>query len=419
MTHNRVLGSNDINIWNNLPCVVLTTLSTYFQQSDLIELSKLTKKFRSHLNPIVFKKINIFLETQFNPNMNCFNGQSKSSKYRILLNNLKRDLKGKYQFVKEVVYNTGLSGYISKEFVLLFPYVNRIEVLLDFDSSFAILFKLLPKLIYLKHFSLVFLGQKFKSIDIINCRNFLFKLSTLKLEAPNIIFSGKSPFDLVDQSFYNLKRLKIINNNMLINLSKGLPSIRSIEFNPAANLEKPQILKFISSNSQLERLSMPTSCLNVSIVDSILSLCKLHTLVLIANLDSDSNNIQIFTDNDSIKHLKYIEKEGHTYSLEIVKYCKSLEVLEICNFQYTESHILFNTSDLPEIHTFLISQNLEECAISGILASAIKFKEIKFRFGRKFGEIYNEINNLKGCSWVPKYNYEKDTDEFTFVRKLN
>ncbi|KXN73861.1 hypothetical protein CONCODRAFT_15207 [Conidiobolus coronatus NRRL 28638] len=352
--------------------------------------------------------------------MNCYNGQSKTNKYRILLNNLKRDLKGKYQLVKEIVYNTGLSGYISKEFVLLFPYVNRIRVLLDFDSSFAILFKLLPKLNYLKHFSLVFLGQEFKTIDSINCKNFLFQLNMLNLEVPNIIAGSKSPFDLVDQSFYNLKRLTIINNSMLINLSKGLPSIRSVEFKANANLEKSQLLKFISNNSQLERLSIPISCFNVSIVDSIMSLCKLYRLELISNLESNSNNnIQIFTDNDSIKYLKYIEKEGYTYNLEIVKYCKSLEILEICNFQYAESHVLFNTFNLPEIPTLLISQTLDECTTRGILMSAKNFKEIKFRFGRKFSEIYNEINNLKNCDWVPKYGYEKDTDEFTLVKKLN
>ncbi|KXN66062.1 hypothetical protein CONCODRAFT_12174 [Conidiobolus coronatus NRRL 28638] len=95
--------------------------------------------------------------------------------------------------------------------------------------------------------------------------------------------------------------------------------------------------------------------------------------------------------------------------------CINLKVFETDDSVLTPSFGTIINQDFPEINTMLVNIPSYVRNIS-TLSKLTKFKELKFRNGLKFRDIYKFKFSWE-LFYEPKYEYSDDTDEFTLIRK--
>ncbi|KXN66090.1 hypothetical protein CONCODRAFT_20426 [Conidiobolus coronatus NRRL 28638] len=111
--------------WVYLPDV--DTLSQYFNQSDLIEISKVCKNYRAQLKSQVRKKLLISYSIIKLLNIRPLSG---SHGYEDVINCLRLDFSGDYHLVKQVIIDIGISKKFACDFFNLFSKLSNIQILI-------------------------------------------------------------------------------------------------------------------------------------------------------------------------------------------------------------------------------------------------------------------------------------------------
>jgi hypothetical protein len=388
------------------------TLSQYFKQSDLIELSKTCRKYRIQLKPQTLKVLTISSKSLKNINI-THSGQSHI--YRDILNSLKLSYIGSYHLVKEAIIETKFSNKFSYNFFALFPEISNVKILSYQSYSLKNLISILQFSKYLQHVTFNSNFRRFNPLLDSVYYDLFYQLESVNLSVSPRMVNEKLPIDIIDCSFTNLKKLKIVNNRMLSKLSDGIPSLLYVEFSQKYQFEIAALNSFISNNHQLKQISIPGNSLDENVMNSILDLEKLEQLEVSNTRCYHTPNFYPSTINLSIKHFKYnIQLSRNNFSM-IVKLCKGLETFEIYSSKVVVMLTEVFSEELPDINTLIISCPLEFYQILSLDVKLIKFKQIKFRNFLKFS-VFEKYMYSWIYYWKPKYDYSKDTDEFTLVR---
>jgi hypothetical protein len=412
MDQSSISSVNIVKSWVYLP--EPRTLSQYFNSNDLIELSKVCKKFRNQLKSQALKAIII--------PQNCgklYDIFNESCTYHYKFNDVKHRLKSDllecHHLVDQVIFKHSITPQFVKDFFALFPNISRVTI----ENKSYNLKCLIEILHHTK--SLYYINLRINSINYESIKadfhKFCKQLKSLKLIVPYDLDETELKFDFIDLSFTNLSYLTIVNNDVLAKLSDGLPSLRFVEFNEDCYFDKSILLKFILNNPQLKKITLAFGRLNYDIIDLVLKLKELNELNL--TLDTEYNEIDISncTENLTIKHVKC---SGAFYSrsiIEIIKLCKSLKVLEISESSYRFLVEAAHNDELSTIDTLLIPRTFNAPSVCSFLPILNKFNQIKFRNGCNLGEIFDQQMRYSDVKWVPKQSYSSYTDEFTLIRR--
>ncbi|KXN66060.1 hypothetical protein CONCODRAFT_12172 [Conidiobolus coronatus NRRL 28638] len=410
MSQNTLSGTNIIITWIYLP--EPKTLSQYFNSNDLIELSKVCKKYRNQLKSQVLRTITIPQDCG-----KLYDSGPSFSKYTFdyIMDYMKRDLFNNTHLVKEIMFQHCLTVQLTKDIFALFPKISRITIS-NRNHSLKALAEVLYDSNYLEHITLRANSKAYVSLSS-KFTKFFKNLKSVKLIVFPEVFSDTLQFDIIDSSFSNLRYLTIANNSMLTKLSNGFPSLVFVEFTEHYLFEKAELLKFIINNPQLKKLTIATDSLNCKITNSILRSNSLHELHLTKNTGYNEIDFTNCTENLNIKHLKYSGLIYNEIVIGIVKACKNLEAFEMCKSSYRCLAQFRKIEKLLQTHTLLISYSDNACNISSFLSKLTKINNIKFINGCKLGEIVDKLQEYDNNKWVPKQAYSMYTDEFTLVRR--
>jgi hypothetical protein len=410
MNKNKPQESNIGNNWVYLP--EPSILSQYFNSSDLIELSKVCKKYRNQLKSRVLRSIIIPQDCG-----RLYDSGPSFSKYTFnyIMDYMKRDLSNSTHLVKEVIFQHCLTIQLTKDIFSLFPKISRITIL-NRSHSLKALAEVLYDSNYLQHITLRANSKAYVSLSS-KFGKFFKNFKSVKLIVFPDVFNDILQFDIIDSSFSNLRYLTIANNTMLAKLSNGFPSLLFVEFTEHYLFEKAELLKFIMNNPQLKKLTIATDNLNYDVINSILNLNSLYELHLTKNTGYNIIDFTNCTENLSIKHLKYSGLIYNRVVIGIVKMCKNLEAFEMCKSSYRSLAQFKKVEKLIEIYALSISCSDNACNISSFISKLAKINKIKLINGCKLGEIVDELQKYSDNMWVPKQGYSMYTDEFTLVRR--
>ncbi|KXN65434.1 hypothetical protein CONCODRAFT_12972 [Conidiobolus coronatus NRRL 28638] len=391
------------------------TLSKYFKQCELVELSKACRKYRIQLKSQTLKVITVSFNNFQNINITNF---STSCSYRDMINCLKLSYIGSYHLVKEAIIETKFSNKFARDFFALFPKISNVKILSYQSYSLKNLITILKVSKCLQHITFNSNFRIFNPLLDSVYYSLFYQLESVNISVSPRMVNGKLPVDIIDPSFSNLKKLKIVNNCMLFKLSNGIPSLLYVEFSHKYQFDIVELNHFISNNLQLKQISISGNNLDENVINSILALEKLEQLEVSNTRRYRTSNFCPSTINLSIKHFRYnIQLSRNNFSI-ILKMCKGLETFEIYSSRVVLTLTEVFNEELPKINTLVISCPLEFYQILSLDIKLIKFKQIKFRNFVKFSEFEKYMYSWD-YYWKPKYDYSKDTDEFTLVRKYN
>ncbi|KXN66059.1 hypothetical protein CONCODRAFT_12171, partial [Conidiobolus coronatus NRRL 28638] len=226
MDQSSMLSLNIVNTWVYLP--EPKTLSQYFSNNDLIELSKTCKKYRNQLKSQVFRTIII--------PQNCGKLYDKINrsrkhhyKFNDVKNRLKIDLSECHHLVNQVIFKHSLTPQFVKNFFTLFPNISQVTIETK-SYNLKCLIEILHNAKNLYYINLRVNSIDYESIKV-KFHKFCKQLKSLKLFVPYDLDETELKFDFIDINFSNLSYLTIVNNEVLAKLSNGHPSLKSVEFN--------------------------------------------------------------------------------------------------------------------------------------------------------------------------------------------
>jgi hypothetical protein len=416
---NTQIPSNDN--WIN-SAATSKTISQYLSQNDLTELSKVCKNYRAQLRPQVLKTMsisNIYQDKYRETQMVSF---KSGRKVENTINRLRDDLRGFHSLVRKVILKLELPKQFTSEFFALFSEISHVVAYISQSSSLNNLIESLNSLTSIKHFTLYSIPGNFNTLGHNVNYKFFHSLNSIKLYSDDDIDDLEFPFSIVDSTFTNLKYLTITNNQTLSKLLNGLPSLICAEFFDGCDLNNAELYMFIINNPQLKEIAILSDYLGDDIINSILILQRLYKLRIIDRYSTNEKQLRIKTESYSLKHFTYVAY-GYGYSRDsqnivgIIKVCKNLKVFETDNSTLTSSFGTVINQNFPEINTILVNIPSYVRDIS-TLSKLTKFKELKFRNGFKFRDLYKFKRSWE-LLWEPKYEYSYDTNEFTLIRKSN
>jgi hypothetical protein len=389
------------------------TLCNYFNQNDLIELSIVCKNYRIQLKSQVLKKLNIDTRTIKLLNIHS---QNNNREHEYIINRLKFDFAEDFHLVRQVIIDIGFSNKFANDFFALFPKISSIKIVSYLYYGINDLIRTLQNLKHLQH---VALNSEFNYANPLldsDYYNFFYPLKTIKITTYSRIYNEMLPLHIVDSSFTNLECLTIVNDQILSKLSNGIPSLLYVEFCQNYKFNLTELNSFIFNNLQLKQISIPDRHLDEKIINSILTLKNLYKLEIIFSR-SDLNSFNIYTVNYSIKHFIYIGYgllNHNSSASKVLKMCKNLKVYQVSDIKCYEDSM---RNEFPVIDTLLLSR-LFYSNVSRLIPRQSKFNQIKFSGGCRFGTIADQLLKYPNVKWVPKQDYNRDTDEFTFYNKL-
>ncbi|KXN66064.1 hypothetical protein CONCODRAFT_12177 [Conidiobolus coronatus NRRL 28638] len=404
-------NNNNNNNWEYLPDI--PTFTQYFKQNDLIELSKVSKGYRSQLKPQALRKVNI--DDRVIKYLKLYT-KDNNYQYENAIIYLRSDFGNNCHLVREVVIYRWFSNDLAKDLFTLLPRISNIKIIDCQCYGLKNLISILQDYKYLKHVSITSSFRKFKPLLDSVYYSFFYRLSSIHMVIPQYLAESQLPFDIIDSNYVNLKRLTIVNNRILSKLSNCIPSLLYVEFSHEYQFDSKILKNFITNNPQLRQISICDWNLNENIVNCLLALRNLYKLeILFKGHEIDSSKLD--TENYSIKHITYKKHWRYYYSTavpQILKLCKNLKVCEISDIKCYE-HLA--RDDFPIIDTLLLSE-LSNCDLSELTLGLTKFNRLKFRGSYKFGEIFDQLPQYPNIEWVPKQEYTKETDEFTLIKKF-
>ncbi|KXN65432.1 hypothetical protein CONCODRAFT_12970, partial [Conidiobolus coronatus NRRL 28638] len=290
---------SEIKSWEYLPDT--DTLSQYFKQNDLIELSKVCKNYRTHLKSKVLKKISI--NTRVIKLLNI-RSQHKKYEYESIINSLRLDFDQSFNLIRHVIIKISFSNEYICEFLALFPKVSNIKIISHLRYGFN---NLITALHNSKHLEHVILSPKFATFNskLDNTYfSFFYRLKSINIECYSSMKSEKLPIDVINSSFNNLERLTVVNDSMLSKLSIGAPSLLYVDFFQKFYFNMTELNHFFSNNLQLKQITISSNNLDDNVVNSMLALRNLYKLE-IKCYGYRVDTLNICTENFSIKHFIY------------------------------------------------------------------------------------------------------------------
>jgi hypothetical protein len=402
---------NDTNSWEYLPDTDI--FYQYFNQNDLIELSKACKKYRAQLKFQVLKKLNI--DNRVHGYLNITTCDKKRV-YESIIDSLKLDFANNFHLVREVIIKYGFTSEFACDFFTLFPKISSIKINSSGNHSLRNLITTLHGSKCLKHVSINSNFRRFNPLSENIYYSFFYQLKSIHISVPPLLAETKLPFDIIDSSYTNLKCLTVVDNRMLSKLSNGISSLLYVKFSHEYQFSLEELKNFISNSIQLKQISISDRHLDEKIINSILALKNLYKLE-ISFSRSEMVNFNMYIENYSIKHFMYAGYGPMSYNtivFNILKMCKNLKIYQVSNVECYEDVM---RSEFPVIDTLLLSR-LFCSSMSKLVPKPSKFNKIKFRGGCRFGTIADQLLKYPNVEWVPKQDYTRETDEFTFINKI-
>ncbi|KXN65140.1 hypothetical protein CONCODRAFT_13376 [Conidiobolus coronatus NRRL 28638] len=402
--------------WVYLPDI--NTLSLYLEHNDLIQLSSICKNYRFQLKPLALRKLIVDDIRYILPDFD-FGLPENHHVFKIMINQLKTDLHGSYSFVKEVVFEEGFSNEFAKEFFKLFPKISKISIFrICGEYSLKNIIKILYNHSYLRHAALECYSTNYKPRDADLIWRFFHKLKTIRLEVASEVVDNELPLGVIDSSFSNLQSLSVVNNRMLNNISNGLSSLVHAELNPEYDFENEILIKFIYNSHKLKKLSISTKQMNQSVINSILRSKGIKHLSIQPCSGFSSIELNNLYKNKSIKRLT-IESSNYEFNpIKILEACQSIETLELVDF----SDSLFwhtNWNSYTGKLSSIIFNSLVRSSMLSFIPIITNVNEIKFIKGYNFSTFSKYFESIDCEHWVPKQEYQSDTNEFTLINRSN
>ncbi|KXN65431.1 hypothetical protein CONCODRAFT_20733 [Conidiobolus coronatus NRRL 28638] len=404
-------ADNNTNNWEYLPDTDI--FYQYFKQNDLIELSKVCKNYRAFLKPQVLKKLHI--DNRVHSYLDICTYDKKRA-YENIIDSLKINYADNFNLVREVIIKYGFTSEFACDFFALFPKISSIKINSSGSHSLKNLINTLHNSKYLKHVSINSNFRRFSPLLDDVYHSFFYQLKSIHISVPPLLVETQLPFDIINSSYTNLKRLTVVNSRILSKLSNGIPYLLYVEFSHEYQFNLAELKSFISNNYQLNQISISDRHLDEKIINSILTLKNLYKLE-IAFSRPEMISFNICIENYSIKHFIYTGYGLINYNsviFDILKMCKNLKVYQVSNVECYEDVM---RNEFPVIDTLLLSR-LFYSNISKLVPKSSKFNQIKFVGGCRFGTIYDQLLKYPDVKWVPKQGYTRETDEFTFMNKL-
>jgi hypothetical protein len=410
---NNNLEIKELN-WKYFPNVF--QLSQYLLQSDLIQLSLTCSQFRNKLKSVIFRKLELLKGGKVIPGRP--NTSSKKKQLDVLFNILEEDYLGSYHFIKHCILWEPCNSAFSTKLFSTFAHVNKLELYTSSDSiSRSTLVRILDPLKNLE--VLVFDYRLIDSFDAESVPNF--KLPTCLKVVDVLGYSDNSlnfsPIEIINGEYTELKKVTMINNNMLANISASISSLTEVTIFNNQYFYPKLLIQLFSSNPQLKKISISLKLIESGVINSILSLKKLNKLDIMDPSEENTNELNNLAVSASIKHLCISRNITQNILLPILTSIKSLHTLELYSYDFWH----FNTIDWSlyneKIALFVLNgvyftgHNLDMLFDSPIFGK-IKFInsfELDF-FIEQFG--FNDLENWKVIQGNPL-----DKTEFFLVKK--
>ncbi|KXN69913.1 hypothetical protein CONCODRAFT_91098 [Conidiobolus coronatus NRRL 28638] len=202
--------------WEYLPDTA--TLCQYLNISDLRELSKTCKRYRSQFERKILEKLS-FDRWKFDfTDRENFIELGLEKQLDLLLELLEVDLKGKYYLVKEITFNHTFHDQYAKKIVNLFPHIVKLKFSANFypgcEQGLITILNGMKHLEYIEFLIDSYNSLNFKNTDQVFSRS----LKSLIVDVDGVDSDFLSIFDTIDHSYSNLSTLSVTSNKMLENL---------------------------------------------------------------------------------------------------------------------------------------------------------------------------------------------------------
>jgi hypothetical protein len=400
--------------WKYIPNIY--QISQYLPRSDLIQLSSTCKHLTLKLKSKFISKLELIRGGQIIPGKP--NISSRRKQLDILFNILEEDYLGKHNFVKHCILWEPCNNSFVTNIFSTFTLVNRLELYSSSDGiSRSDLVQILEPLKKLE--VLVFDCKFIDSHEGENVPNFKLPTCLKMLDVTGSSSNSLSfdPIEIISEEYIELKKVTIINNNMLDSISASIRSLTEVNIFNSQYFSPKLLTQLFSSNPQLEKVSISLKSIESDVINSILSLKKLNRLNITKYIDENSNELNNLALNTSIKHLYIGGDITQNILLPILSSIESLDILEFSGYDFWN----FNTIDwssysqkIPLLHlncVYCTDYNLD------ILLNSPIF--IKIRFTDNFELDYY----IKYCSFGNLENWKVIQDdplnehEFFLVRK--
>ncbi|KXN66063.1 hypothetical protein CONCODRAFT_12176 [Conidiobolus coronatus NRRL 28638] len=311
------------------------TLSNYFKQNDIVELSKVCKNYRTQLKSRVLKRLNINTRT-----IKLLNIHSMSNRHEheYIINSLRLGFAESFHLVRQVIIDIGFSNKFACDFFVMFPKLSNIKIVSYLYYDINDLIRTLRSLEQLQHITL---NSEFNYANPLldkDYYNFFYPLKTIKISTYSRIYNEMLPLHIIGTSFINLECLTVVNNRILSKLSNGIPSLLYVEFCQNYQFDLTELNNFISNNLQLKQISISDRHLDEKVINSILNLKNLYKLEIIFSR-SEINSFNTYIENYSIKHFIYTGYGFIRYNnavYDILKMCKNLNVYQVSDIKCYE-----------------------------------------------------------------------------------
>jgi hypothetical protein len=415
------INTEEVN-WKHLPNIL--QISQYLPRNDLIQLSLACSQVRNKLNSVLFKKLELIKNRKIIP------GKPNTPITRkildVLVDMLEDSYLNKYRYVKHCILREPCDAIFTGKLFNLFTNITNLEIYfiergmgvlgskpVGSDYLIQVLKPLKNLEVLTLHYMLI------KSLEAGSESNYKFPTCLKEL---NIVgrLSGGLSFDSIENinpEYSELKKVIIINNNMLTNMSGSFKSLTEVTIPDISHFCAKLLNSFFLINSQLKKISISLEFLDTNVINTILQLKNLHQLTITNTHNVEINGTKILTTNTSIRYLCVYSNLSQNGLLSILSSLKSIHTLEISNCDFVKFIDLDWSSYNGKI-PFLY--------INGLRNTAYKTRELL-----KLG-IFDKIRFSDNCTldWYYKYqefdkleNWEiiqhdpSDNKEFYLVKK--
>ncbi|KXN66563.1 hypothetical protein CONCODRAFT_11546 [Conidiobolus coronatus NRRL 28638] len=311
--------------WRYLPNIY--QLSQYLPQSDLIQLSLTCSQFRNKLNSTIFRKLVLMRGSVVIPDKP--NISSKRRQLISLFEMLEEDYIEKYNIVKHCVIWDSFNSRFAKDFFNLLNNITKLELCLSYNGDY-----------YYRHSNSDINGSNLVLIEALYP---LRKLESLKISSELIDDYESSkhelyfrdlnfyPIESINEEYSNLKQVNIINEKMLSNMSIRMESLTDVTIFNRQDFDIRNLVKFLSLNPQLEKLTIPDHLIEYRLANSILQMQHLKQLNIEYSIHGELDAINNLPVNTSIEHLNIICNTSTNRLVPFLNNLKSLKVLEFSN----------------------------------------------------------------------------------------
>jgi hypothetical protein len=416
------INTEEVN-WKYLPNIL--QISQYLPQQDLIHLSLTCLQVRNKLYPAIFRKLELINGGKiipYKPNI-----PSMRKQLEILTDILEDDYLDKYHFVKHCILWKPCNNPFVIRLFNIFIHITNLEInfaynYMDRHGCFPVSGTYLTKALKpLKKLEVLTLDCRIiKFLEAGSESNFKFPTCLKEL---NIVgrLSGGLSFDSIENinpEYTELKKVIIINNNMLTNMSGPFKSLTEVTI-PDISYFCPKLLNsFFLINSQLKKISISLEFLDNNVVNTILQLKNLYQLNITNTYDVEIDRMKILTTNTSIRYLYFYYNLSQNALLPILSSLKSIHTLEISNCVFKNFIDLDWSSYNGKIpllhlnHVWNTDYKTNELLNLGI------FDKIRFtdNFNLEWYLKYNCFGELQG--WEIIQDYPLNVFEFNLVKKL-